>query len=117
MPIHGGAGCGKLEADFAVVLRDAGAAEEVVLVGHAYHLGLPGGERRRRLITACELVLGKVQEFVAEATALPWPGEKVMPPPHVTVRDGSLMCRYGSSKDPILVLPPVALSSLGIDDA
>lgn len=105
------------EADCAVVLRDAGVTEEVVLVDHAYHLGLTGDEPRQRLITACEVVLDKVQEFAAEATALPWPGEKVMPQAHVTVRNGSLLCRYGSSKNPVLVLPPVSLNSLGIDDA
>lgn len=88
------------EADCAVVVRDAqqgpgaGMGEETVVVDHAYHLGLtPQEEPRQRLINVCEIVLDRVQEFVAEATAMPWPGERVMPKPHVTVRAGSLICR------------------------
>lgn len=109
--------------DCAVIVRDAqhgpgaGMGEEVVLVDHVYHLGLtPQEEPRQRLINACEVVLDRVQEFVAEATAMPWPGEKAMPQPHVTIRSGSLMCRYGSSKGPVLLLSPVPLESLGIND-
>jgi hypothetical protein len=110
------------EADCAVIVRDAqqgpgaGMGEEVVLVDHAYHLGLTEEDPRQRAINACEVVLDRVQEFVAEATGVPWPGGKVMPQPHVTIRAGSLMCRYGSSKDPVLLLSPVPLKSLGIND-
>ncbi len=89
------------EAQSAVIVRDAGMGEELVLVDRAYHLGLThDDDPRQQLIKACEVVLDRVQEFAAEATATPWPGEKTMPQPHVTIRGGSLVCRYGSSKDP-----------------
>lgn len=111
------------EADHVIVVTGAergpgaGWGEEVVLVDQLYHLGLDSAEEpRERLINACRVILERVQECVAEATAIPWPGEKSMPEPHVTIRDGSLICRYGSINDPVLVLPPVPLHALGVGD-
>lgn len=109
--------------DCAVIVRDAqqgpgaGTGEEVVLVDFVYHFGLtPEEEPRQRLINACKVVLDRVQEFVAEATAMPWPGENSFPSPHVTIRNGMLMCAYGSDNEPVLALQSVALDQLGIGE-
>lgn len=65
-----------------------------------------------QVVGACLLVLERVQDFVAEVTTVPWPGERSMPTAHATIRNGQIHCRYGSVARPVLPLPPIELSDL-----
>lgn len=69
-------------------------------------------KEREMLVGAVLVVLEQVQEFVAEATTEPWPGERSMPPPHASISHGHIHCRYGSAARPVLTLRPIPLATL-----
>lgn len=73
---------------------------------------VPPPDPREQVVGACLMVLEQVQDFVAEATTEPWPGERTMPTPHVTIRNGQIHGRYGSTARPVLVLSPIPLADV-----
>jgi hypothetical protein len=64
----------------------------------------PGDEEIERTVPG---IASEIQDFIAEETATPWPGEKQMPTPSAAVRDAVLEVWYGDENDPILRLDPI----------
>jgi hypothetical protein len=59
------------------------------------------------LRAACLHVLDTVQDVVAEATADPWPGTRIMPEPSVEVTAETVTLGYRTSDEIVLELPPI----------
>jgi hypothetical protein len=61
---------------------------------------------------AARRALDALQDYVAEATHDPWPGQRTMPEPHAQVRDSALHLWYGSADDVVLACEPIPLADL-----
>lgn len=60
---------------------------------------------------AARHALDALQDYVAEATHEPWPGERTMPEPHAEVRGSMLHLWYGAADDAVLACEPMPLAS------
>jgi hypothetical protein len=54
--------------------------------------------------------LDTLQDYVAEATHEPWPGQRSMPEPRAQVRNSMLHLWYGDADSPVLACEPVPLA-------
>jgi hypothetical protein len=72
------------------------------------------------VVTATRSALNRIQDFVSEYLALPWPGTPRrrgdLRFAELEVRwSGSDLCMwFGEAGDPILTLPPISESELGL---
>jgi hypothetical protein len=57
--------------------------------------------------------LDALQDYVAEATHEPWPGQRVMPEPRAQVRDSILHLWYGDADTVVLACEPIPLAGPG----
>jgi hypothetical protein len=57
--------------------------------------------------------LNGLQDYIAEASHEPWPGQRVMPEPRAQVRDSVLHLWYGDADDPVLACEPIPLATTG----
>ena len=60
---------------------------------------------------AARHALDALQDYIAEATHDPWPGQRTMPEPHAQVRGSTLHLWYGTADDPVLACEPIPLAS------
>jgi hypothetical protein len=58
---------------------------------------------------AARHALDTLQDYVAEATHDPWPGQRTMPEPQAEVRGSMLHLWYGDADDPVLACEPIPL--------
>jgi hypothetical protein len=76
----------------------------------------PPGDQAALLEIAVWNVLSKVQDFVSEHRAEPWPrwerGGDPLPSPRVAVRSGALHLWFGNEDEPVLRLEPIRLNDL-----
>ncbi len=61
---------------------------------------------------AARHALDALQDYIAEATHDPWPGQRTMPEPHAQVRDSTLYLWYGPADDVVLACEPLPLADL-----
>lgn len=61
---------------------------------------------------AARHALDALQDYVAEATHDPWPGQRAMPEPQAEVRGSALHLWYGSADSPVLACEPIPLAGL-----
>jgi hypothetical protein len=54
--------------------------------------------------------LDVLQDYVAEATHDPWPGQRTMPEPRAQVRGSMLHLWYGDADDAVLACEPIPLA-------
>jgi hypothetical protein len=59
---------------------------------------------------AARHALDALQDYIAEATHDPWPGERTMPEPHAEVRGSMLHLWYGAADDVVLACQPMPLA-------
>jgi hypothetical protein len=81
----------------------------------AEHFSEYGATDEERTVAVATGALDQLQDYVAEATTDPWPGEASMPLPFVQVRDGVLHLWYGGPDmgDPvILACEPLSLADV-----
>lgn len=90
----------------ALFARDEPLAQQIV--GVRALIEQPGDERRL-LALACESVLSNMQDFIAESTSTPWPGEATdeLPLPDVEVTDTEIWLWYGQRATPTRVMGPI----------
>jgi hypothetical protein len=62
---------------------------------------------------AARHALDVLQDYVAEATHDPWPGQRTMPDPQAEVRGSVLHLWYGPADAPVLACEPIPLADLG----
>jgi hypothetical protein len=53
--------------------------------------------------------LDALQDYIAEATHDPWPGQRTMPGPQAQVQGSTLHLWYGPADDPVLACEPMPL--------
>jgi hypothetical protein len=53
--------------------------------------------------------LDALQDYIAEATHDPWPGQRTMPGAHAEVRGSTLHLWHGPADDPVLACEPMPL--------
>ena len=61
---------------------------------------------------AARHALDALQDYIAEATHDPWPGQRTMPEPHAQVRDSTLYLWYGAADDVVLACESLPLADL-----
>jgi hypothetical protein len=61
---------------------------------------------------AARHALDALQDYVAEATHDPWPGQRTMPEPQAEVQGSALHLWYGPADDPVLACEPIPLADL-----
>jgi hypothetical protein len=61
---------------------------------------------------AARHALDALQDYVAEATHDPWPGDRTMPDPQAQVRSAVLHLWYGPADAPILACDPIDLADV-----
>jgi hypothetical protein len=59
---------------------------------------------------AARHALDALQDYIAEATHDPWPGQRTMPEPHAEVRGSTLHLWYGAADDVALACEPMPLT-------
>ena len=59
---------------------------------------------------AARHALDVLQDYIAEATHDPWPGQRTMPEPHAEVRGSMLHLWYGAADDVALACEPMPLT-------
>jgi hypothetical protein len=75
-------------------------------VGENFGDGSPLAERIRAV---SEQALDEFQDYVAEATTEPWPGQRQAPAPHAEVRGPRVHLWYGAADAPVLECSPIDL--------
>jgi hypothetical protein len=60
---------------------------------------------------AARHALDVLQDYIAEATHDPWPGQRTMPEVRAQVRGSMLHLWYGGADDAVLACEPIPLSS------
>ncbi|MFO7960575.1 MAG: hypothetical protein R6U94_06490 [Nitriliruptoraceae bacterium] len=77
------------------------------IVGVRALIEQPGCERQL-VELACRSVLSNTQDFIAESTSTPWPGEATeLPLPDVEVTDTEIWLCYGQRATPTRVIGPI----------
>jgi len=71
-----------------------------------------GDTMEERTAWCAENALGELQDFVAEKTTEPWPGERTLPLPHAKVTEGKLHLWFGDESTPVLVCEPIDIATL-----
>jgi hypothetical protein len=64
-----------------------------------------------RTADAARHALDALQDYIAEATHDPWPGQRSMPELRAQVRGSALHLWYGPADDPVLACEPIPLGS------
>jgi hypothetical protein len=70
-----------------------------------------GGTTEECAAAVARHALDALQDYIAEATHEPWPGQRAMPEPRAQVRDSVLHLWYGDSADVVLACEPIPLVS------
>lgn len=64
------------------------------------------------LETAARAVLSNVQDWIADTTTEPWPGERSLPNPDAHVTGDRLEMWWGDQDNPVLKLRPLDLAAI-----
>lgn len=74
--------------------------------------GVYGATDEENIVGIAVQALSELQDYVSEATYLPWPGVTSQPSPHGQILDSSLSLWYGDPDNPVLTCERLSLAEL-----
>jgi hypothetical protein len=76
------------------------------------NFGVYGESDRENIVGVAVQALDELQDYISEATHMPWPGEGSQPSPHGRILDSHLDLWYGDNERAILVCEPIPLPDI-----
>ncbi|HEV2372220.1 MAG TPA: hypothetical protein VGS19_08630 [Streptosporangiaceae bacterium] len=76
------------------------------------NFGLYGATNEENVVGVAVQALNELQDYISEATHVPWPGTTRQPDPHGHIRDAVLHLWYGTEDDIILACEPIRLADI-----
>lgn len=77
------------------------------------NFGLYGESDEENVVGVAVQTLDELQDYISEATHIPWPGTTRQPSPHARISDSRLALWYGDNGDVILACEPIPLADFG----
>lgn len=74
------------------------------------NFGLHGDSEEANVIGLAVQILDELQDYISEATHLPWPGTVRQPQPHGRIEDAQLLLWYADGDEVKLTIAPLPLT-------